>query len=87
MDFRGFVPREDKTPGAPPILKSARSRTADARRSPETYIEITPRFRTCPALKPEKDGLAEPFVRQITATTPVTKSATATEAGQFQAAG
>ena len=53
---------------------------------PETYIEVTPRFDV-PALQPEKDGLAETFVRQITGDNASHKVSYGTEAGQFQEAG
>ncbi|MEH6673282.1 MULTISPECIES: acetylornithine deacetylase [unclassified Sulfitobacter] len=86
MDFR-VVPGEDKDAWGTAYLEKVREVEQQMQEVvPETYIEITPRFDV-PALKPEKDGLAETFVRQITGDNASHKVSYGTEAGQFQEAG
>lgn len=86
MDFR-VVPGEDKDAWGTAYLKKVREVEKQMQEVvPETYIEITPRFDV-PALQPEKDGLAETLVRQITGDNASHKVSYGTEAGQFQVAG
>ena len=86
MDFR-VVPGEDKDAWGTAYLEKVREVEQQMQEVvPETYIEVTPRFDV-PALQPEKDGLAETFVRQITGDNASHKVSYGTEAGQFQEAG
>jgi acetylornithine deacetylase len=86
MDFR-VVPGEDKDAWGTAYLKKVREVEKQMQEVvPETYIEITPRFDVT-ALQPEKDGVAETFVRQITGDNASHKVSYGTEAGQFQDAG
>ena len=86
MDFR-VVPGEDKDAWGTAYLEKVREVEKQMQEVvPETYIEVTPRFDV-PALQPEKDGLAETFVRQITGDNASHKVSYGTEAGQFQEAG
>ncbi len=86
MDFR-VVPGEDKAAWGTAYLKKVRQVEKQMQEVvPDTYIEVTPRFDV-PALEPEKNGLAENFVRQITGDNASHKVSYGTEAGQFQEAG
>ena len=86
MDFR-VVPGEDKDAWGTAYLEKVREVEKQMQEVvPETYIEVTPRSDV-PALQPEKDGLAETFVRQITGDNTSHKVSYGTEAGQFQEAG
>ncbi len=86
MDFR-VVPGEDKDAWGTAYLKKVREVEAQMREVvPDTRIEVTARFDV-PALKPEKEGEAETFVRQITGDNASHKVSYGTEAGQFQEAG
>ena len=53
---------------------------------PEAYIEVVPRSLN-PSLRPETDGEAEVFARQITGDNATHVVSYGTEAGQFQRAG
>ena len=86
MDFR-VVPGEDKEAWGSAYLKKVREVELQMQEVvADTYIEITPRFDV-PALQPEKNGLAETLVRQITGDNASHKVSYGTEAGQFQEAG
>jgi len=86
MDFR-VVPGEDKNFWATAYLKKVREVEAQMQAVvPETEIRISDRFDV-PGLQPEKDGMAETLVRQITGDNASHKVSYGTEAGQFQEAG
>lgn len=86
LDFR-VVPGEDKEKWKIAYLEKVREVEAAMQAVvPTTRIEITPRFDV-PPLKPEEDGAAETFVRQITGDNASHKVSYGTEAGQFQNAG
>ncbi|UWR23662.1 acetylornithine deacetylase [Sulfitobacter sp. S190] len=86
MDFR-VVPGEDKNAWGTAYLKKVREVEAAMQEVvKDTRIEVSPRFDV-PGLKPEEDGAAETFVRQITGDNASHKVSYGTEAGQFQDAG